>query len=48
MILVAERSRAMVCGRSHAGVAVLNPAGAMDVFFVCVVNQDKESNMDEV
>ena len=36
-ILGAERSEAMVCGRSLAGVAGSNPAGGMAVCVVCVV-----------
>ena len=38
--LVAERSKAWVCGRSLAGIAGLNPAGGMDIC-VCVVSKDK-------
>jgi hypothetical protein len=30
-IPVAARSKALVCGRSHAGIAGSNPAGGMDV-----------------
>ena len=36
--LGAERSRARVCGRSLAGVAVSNTAGGMDVV-LCVVEE---------
>ena len=36
LIPVAERAKARVCGRSLAGVAGSNPAGGMDVCFVCV------------
>ena len=32
---MAERSKARVCGRSHAGVAGSNPARGMDVCIVC-------------
>ena len=34
-IPVALRLKARVCGRSHAGVAVSNPAGGMNVCVVC-------------
>ena len=34
---MAERSKAMVCGRPLAGMAASNPAGGMDVFVVIVV-----------
>ena len=36
-ILVAERSKARVCGRLFAGVAGSNPAKGMDICVVCVV-----------
>jgi hypothetical protein len=35
LIRVAERSKAWVCSRSPAGIAVSNPTGGMDV--CCVV-----------
>jgi hypothetical protein len=31
---LAARSKAWVCGRSLAGIAVSNPAGAMDVYIL--------------
>ena len=34
-MLLAERSKARICGRSLAGIAVSNPAGGMDVCVVC-------------
>ena len=36
-ILVAERSKARVCGRLFAGGAGSNPAKGMDICVVCVV-----------
>ena len=41
-IPLAARSEAWVCGRSLAGIAVSNPAGGMDVFFVSVVYSQVE------
>ena len=35
---VAERSKAWVCSRSHAGIAGSNPAEGMDVCVVSVVS----------
>ena len=32
---MAARSKAWVCGRSIAGIAVSNPAGGMDSFWEC-------------
>ena len=37
IILVAERSKATVCGRSLAGISGSNPPGGMDVCVVCVL-----------
>ena len=34
---VAERSKAWVCSRSHAGIAGSNPTEGMDVCVVCVL-----------
>jgi len=34
---IAARSKAWVCCRSFAGMAVSNPAGSMDVCFECCV-----------
>jgi hypothetical protein len=36
-IRVAERSKARVYGRSHAGIAGSNPAGCMDVCLLLVL-----------
>ena len=38
-ILVAERTKAWVCGRSPPGIAGSNPAGGMDVRCECCVCQ---------
>ena len=47
---MAERSKAMVCGRSLAGVAGSNPAGGMDVCVMCIVKDKRETqgNQDKV
>jgi hypothetical protein len=39
----AERSKATVCGRSLAGVANSNPAGAW-MFLLCIVSKNKKAN----
>ena len=39
VLVLAERSKAWVCGRSLAGVAGSNPVGGMDVCVVCVVRK---------
>jgi hypothetical protein len=46
-ILVAESSKARVCGRSPAGIAGSNPAGGMDVCVVCCIgiNDTKTKDM---
>ena len=42
--LVAERSKATVCGRSLAGFAGSNPGGGMDVCVACCKYRQKRQN----
>ena len=38
---MAARSKALVCGRSLAGIVGSNPTGGMDVCFECCVLSDR-------